>query len=182
MVEAPKELPIKVVEAREHLKQTGETRDAEILRLIYAATEFAEGFTGRTMITQTLDCVLEAFPSCGEIKLPRPPLQAVVSLKYRDEENVEQTMPTADYEVDANEWAPRIVLATDKSWPGTYARADAVTARIRVGYGGAAKVPYQAQAACLLHVEAHFDRDERMMEKLLEACERLLWPLRNVGV
>lgn len=178
VVTAPLELPLMVVEAREHLKETSTARDAEILRLIYAAVDFAEGYTGRALITQTLDYALERFPYFGYICLPRSPLQSVTSLKYRDTANVEQTWASSNYEVDADEWDPRIVLGYGKSWPDTYERPDAVTARIVVGYGGAAKVPYAIQTALLFHVEAHYDRDDRAMEMLVERAESLLYPFR----
>jgi hypothetical protein len=67
-------------------------------------------------------------------------------------------------------------------WPVTqYDRVDAVRVRFVCGYGGAAKVPYALQAALLLHVEAHYDRNERMMEKLLTAAENLIFPHRVVS-
>ena len=180
IVTAPLELPVTLVEARDHLKEPTTTRDAEILRLIYAATDFAEQYTGRALITQTLDYALERFPIGDTIRLPRSPLQAVVSLKYRDTANVEQTWATSNYQVDTNEWAPAVVLAYGKSWPDTYERQDAVVVQIKVGYGGAAKVPYSIQTAVLFHVEAHYDRDDRAMEMLVARAETLLYPYRQL--
>jgi uncharacterized phiE125 gp8 family phage protein len=181
---APLELPVLLVEAREQVKETSTTRDAEILRLIYAATDFAEQYTGRALITQSFDYVLEGFPVGfpydydDEICLPRSPVQSVTSLKYRDLSNVEQTWATSNYEVDTNEWEPRIVLGDGKSWPDTFVRHDAVTVRFVAGYGGTAKVPFSIQAAILLHVEAHYDKDERAMPMLVERAETLLHPFR----
>jgi uncharacterized phiE125 gp8 family phage protein len=175
---APLELPVLLVEAREQCKESSTTRDAEILRLIYAATDFAEQYTGRALITQSFDYVLEGFPYEGEICLPRSPLLSVTSLKYRDLSNVEQTWATSNYEVDTNEWEPRVVLGDGKSWPDTFVRHDAVTVRFVAGYGGTAKVPFSIQAAILLHVEAHYDKDERAMPMLVERAETLLHPFR----
>jgi uncharacterized phiE125 gp8 family phage protein len=175
---APLELPVTVVEAREHVKESSTTRDAEILRLIYAATDFAEQYTGRAFISQTFDYVLDGFPYESEIRLPRSPLISVTSLKYRDTANVEQTWATSNYEVDNDEWEPRVVLGDGKSWPDTFVRHDAVTVKFVAGYGGAAKVPYAIQTAILFHVEAHYDRDERSMEMLVARAETLLYPFR----
>jgi uncharacterized phiE125 gp8 family phage protein len=183
VVEEPKELPVKVLEAREHLKETSTARDAEILRLIYAATEWAAGFQGRTYITTTYDFAMPSFPYYPyEIDLPRVPVAAVVSVKYRDGANVEQTLATSEYQVLKDEWRARIALASGKAWPATYERGDAVTVRFTAGYGGAGKVPFQVQAAILLFVEAYYDRDERMFDKLLEAAQSLLYPLRVVRI
>lgn len=175
---APLEEPVTLAEARAQLREPPTDLDAQILAQIFAGREHAEGFTGRALITQVWDLVLERFPCSSEIALPKPPLQEVVHVKYRDRANVEQTLATSAYQVDTHDSSPRIVLATNESWPDTYERIDAVTVRFKAGYGGTAKVPYQIQAAILLHVEAHIDRDERQMEKLLDARDSLLWPQR----
>jgi len=45
-------------------------------------------------------------------------------------------------------------------------------------------LPEDMKSALLLHVEMEFDRDDRMMDKLLLTAERLLWHYRitNLGV
>lgn len=44
-------------------------------------------------------------------------------------------------------------------------------------------IPENVVSAILLHVEMEFDRDEKLMDKLQLAFERLLWPYRtNLGV
>lgn len=160
LVTAPLEEPITLAEARAHLRVTATDEDAKILALIFAAREYAENFTGRALVTQTWDLVLECFPRGREIRLPKPPLQQVVHVKYRDVDNVEQTLATSDYQVDADDTSPRIVLATNKSWPDTYDRIDAVTVRFKAGYGGTAKVPYAIQAAMLLLIGHWFENRE----------------------
>jgi uncharacterized phiE125 gp8 family phage protein len=181
LVAEPLELPVTLAQARAHLKETSTARDVEILRGIYAATEWAAGFQGRTYISTTYDYAMPRFPYAPhEIDLPRVPVEEVVSVKYRDGANVEQTLATSEYQVLKDEWSARIALASGKSWPSTYERGDAVTVRFTAGYGAAGKVPFQVQAAILLHVEAHYDRDERMMDKLIGAAESLLYPGRVV--
>lgn len=180
VVTAPLELPVTVVEAREHLKESSTSRDAEILRLIYAATDFAEQYTGRALVTQTLDHFVERFPYGTTLSLPFSPVVSVTSLKYRDVANVEQTWASSNYEVDSDEWDPRLVLAYGIDWPDTYERHDAVTVRYVAGYGNAAKVPYSIVTAILFHIEAHYDRDERSMDLLVARAESLLYPFRLV--
>jgi hypothetical protein len=45
-------------------------------------------------------------------------------------------------------------------------------------------LPEDLKSALLIHCEIEFDRDERNMDKLMQTCERLLWPYRisNLGV
>lgn len=177
LITAPTEHPISLAEARKHLMDPPTARDAQILALIYAAVEHAEDYLGRGLCTQTWELVLPSFPLC-EVKLPKPPLQQVVSIKYRDANNVEQTLSASDYQVVFDEYRGQVKPVSTASWPSTYERLDAVTVRFKCGYGVAAQVPYSMQAALLLHVEAHFNRDERQMEKLLEARDALLYPRR----
>jgi uncharacterized phiE125 gp8 family phage protein len=171
LITAPTEEPVTLQEARLQLRDPPTELNASIVKLIYSAREWCEDFTGRALITQTWELVLSEFVEC--IQLPLPPLQSVVSVKYRDTANVEQTLSSSAYEVAKDEYGARLTLATGSSWPATYERVDAVRVRFTAGYGGAALVPNALQAACLLHIEAHFDRDERMMEKLLVAAESL---------
>jgi uncharacterized phiE125 gp8 family phage protein len=179
LITAPLEEPVLLVEAREHLKEPGTARDAEIMRLIFSARTWGEFYTGRAFITQTWEVVLDAFPLGSDaIYLSPPPLQTVVSVKYRNTINAEITLAPTEYQVDSNESWGRVVLADGKSWPDTYNRIDAVRVRFVCGYGGAGAVPFDVQAAILFHVEAHYDRDERMMEKLIAASEALLYPRR----
>jgi uncharacterized phiE125 gp8 family phage protein len=176
LITAPLELPVTLAEARAHLRVTSTTEDALILALLYAATEHAEDFTRRRFITQTWELVLDRFPE--EFALPNPPLQSVSSLKYLDEAHVEQTLASSAYQVDVVSEPGRVTAAIDTSWPSLSEKINAVTLRFVCGYGGATKVPFAIKAAVLLHVEAHFDKDERLMEKLLTACESLLFPYR----
>jgi uncharacterized phiE125 gp8 family phage protein len=173
LITAPAELPLTVLEAKAHLKETSDERDAEILALIHAATDHAENYTGLRMVDQTWEMVLDEFPSAfGLLK----PLLSVTSVKYLDVNDQEQTLPSTEYQVDlVNGW---VVPAPGTSWPDTSDKINSVVVRFTCGYGGAAKVPYALQASMLLHVEAHYDRDERMMDKLLESADRLLFPYR----
>lgn len=40
-------------------------------------------------------------------------------------------------------------------------------------------IPEDIKSALLLHIEAEFDRDERLFELLLKRSENLLWPHRT---
>src|SRR5690348_2350837 len=49
--------------------------------LITVARESAEKFTGRSFVQRTLELALDSFP-CGAIRLPRGPLQELLSIGY----------------------------------------------------------------------------------------------------
>lgn len=91
------------------------TEDDDLARLITAAREYCEKYTGKAFATQTLELYLDAFPDT--IVLPCPPLQSVTSIKYKDSAGTETTVATADYIVDTDGWTARIVPAYGVSWP-----------------------------------------------------------------
>jgi uncharacterized phiE125 gp8 family phage protein len=175
LIAAPLEHPVTLAEARQHLRVTTTAEDALILALIYAAVEHAETFTSRALITQTWELSIDTF-SGSAIELPKPKLQSVTSVKYIDLDGATQTVPAADYQVDALTEPGRIKLVPTASWPSVKEQLNAVTIRFVAGYGLAAAVPFQIKAAILLLVQYHEQRDA--MAKILEAAERLLWPYR----
>ena len=97
---APTAEPISLADAKLHLRTiTGDTTEdsAVITPLIQAAREYCENITGRALASQTV----KAYPDkWGLWRLPRPPLTAVASIKYYDEDGTEYTLAAADYQVD----------------------------------------------------------------------------------
>ncbi|OIO03165.1 MAG: hypothetical protein AUJ49_05020 [Desulfovibrionaceae bacterium CG1_02_65_16] len=148
----PSSLPVTVAEAKEHMVVSTSADDSLIAAFIAAATDAAQGITGRQLVEAEYELVLDQFPTrfpgwlCGEwlehnsIELPLPPLlsveaqPAVSSIKYIDAEGVEQTMPTADYTVDADSLLGRVYPAYGKSWPATRAVPNAVRIRYICGW------------------------------------------------
>jgi uncharacterized phiE125 gp8 family phage protein len=179
LITPPAVEPILLADAKLHLRVTESTYDAVITRLIASAREYVEQYTGRALITQTWEKYLDKFPE--GIDLFNPPLQSVTSVTYVDLNGVTQNLAGTEWATDDKQEPAWVVPAYGKDWPDTLDTMNAVTVRFVCGYGAAGTdVPYQMQAACLLHIEAHYDRDERMMEKLIEAADRLIFPLRLV--
>lgn len=174
----PSELPITLAEAREHLRLGSDTsQDGKVLALCYAAAEAAEGYTGRALCTQTWDLALDRFPEC-ELTMPKGSLRSVSFVKYIDTAGVEQTLSSTYYQVDTKQDPGRFGQAYGFTWPCPREQLSAVTIRFVCGYGGVAAVPFTIKAGCLLHVQAHFDRDDREMAKLIEAAQSLWFPHR----
>src|SRR5436190_14395629 len=82
LIAAPSFEPISLAEAKLHLKSETTDDDALIGTIIAAARELAEQRTGRALIDQRWERVLDVFPDA--IQLARPPLVSVESLKYVD--------------------------------------------------------------------------------------------------
>lgn len=91
---------------------------AVLTLLVQAMREYAENLTGRAFVQRTLQLNLDSWPECGIFVLPSPPLIAVASVKYTDENNVLQTLDTALYTVDDQAEPGRIVPAwMSAAWP-----------------------------------------------------------------
>lgn len=181
LVTGPQQEPLTIAEVKSHCRVAASvtTHDFELATLIVAAREWCERETRRKLVTQTWDWKLDAFPDEDVIELPLVPVQSVTSVLYVDEDGVTQTVNTADYDVDASSEPARVqVAASGSGWPalGDSPIVNAVTVRFVVGYGLAAKVPDVLKLAMKLHVEAHFDRDEKMMPALITAAENLVRP------
>lgn len=136
---APSAEPILSAEAKLWLKLDSDTTDDTIVAsLIKAARIYCEAITGRALITQTWYYYLDSFPYENFIKLPKPPLQSVTSIKYTDSNGTLTTMSASDYSVDTDSFVGRIVLNYGKSWPvATLATKNPIVIEYICGYGAA---------------------------------------------
>lgn len=156
LITAPTSYPVTLEEVQKHCSAP-ETDFESILEICRkAATDEAEQFTGRALIEQTWDLYLDAFPTQGPIRIPKPPLIEVVGV-YVDEALIDTATYIVDADSDPAGQPARVTLATGGSWPTPSASANAVRIRFRAGYvedGDAspivATVPYAIKAAILM--------------------------------
>lgn len=105
--------------------------DDQIAPLIPAARSWCEQYQNRAYITQTLALALDCWPCALDIRLPRPPLQVVVSVEYGDPV---KTWPASCYIVDDFAFVGRLVRKA--SWPnGTLPEVNGVRTTYVAGYG-----------------------------------------------
>jgi uncharacterized phiE125 gp8 family phage protein len=145
--------PISLSELKSHLRVDCSDEDELLTALITAGREHIEDITHRTLLTQTWDYSLSAWPSVDYIKLPGGNLQSVTSVKWKDDDGTETTLTlTTDYLVETNgEGIGRIVLPYGESWPsGTLYPSNPITIRYVAGWTTAALVPYKIKAALLM--------------------------------
>jgi uncharacterized phiE125 gp8 family phage protein len=92
--------------------------DSDIESLITGARALCEAGCQRAFVTQTFDLCLDEFPAgCrGEIRVPRPPLVSVASVKYYAPDGTLTTIDAADYYVSTGGEPGRIVPVADY-WP-----------------------------------------------------------------
>jgi len=192
LISAPATEPISITEARAHLRVTDSDNDSLIAIFIKAATQNVEGpdgFLGRALVTQTWELVIDGFPD-SEIKIPLPPLQQIVSIKYDDAAGAEQTLAPSGYTVDAVS-QPGWVVPGTAGWPSTIDAINAVRIRFICGYAPTAdsppdpagNVPFPIKAAILLHLGSLYAHREdvivgNIVSEMPRSSEMLLRPHR----
>jgi len=135
---APAQYPVTIGEAKSHLNiDLDNTDDDEDIKSnISTATQTAEQFLHRRLITQTWYLYLQGWPDCDRMTMPLGKLQSVTSIKYKDSDGDESTFSSDDYIVNTDSDPGEIVLGYGKSWPSTtFYPSNPVTIEFICGYG-----------------------------------------------
>lgn len=183
---APAQYPVTLQQAKTHLRIDDDqiADDALVIGLIAAATDYAETFTRRALISQTWDGVMDDFPNGDAFRLAFPPLQSVTSITYTDANGDSQTFSSAKYIVDIVSKPARIALAYQQEWPVTREIANAVTVRFVAGYGDdPSDVPEGIRLAMLLMIGHWYENREAIVampsgmtyQEAPEGAKALLW-------
>lgn len=169
--------PVTLLEAKQHLRVDVDDDDALIGSLIAAARQAAETITGRQLMTARWKLVLDAFPGATfmhagtgatfslpshAVLLAKCPVQSVLSIEYLDMNGNLQTMPMADYVLDAACEPARLSPVFGKSWPPTLPQIGAVTVTFDAGYGLASAVPEGIKSWIKLRVGSLYGHREEV--------------------
>jgi uncharacterized phiE125 gp8 family phage protein len=187
LITAPTDDVVTLAEAKRQLRITNDDSDEMITALIAAAVAQLDpaggGWLGRALRPQTWELRSDSFPcwyaGCGydrnfrrqfTFELPYPPLMSVDSVKYDDDDGVEQTLTEGvGYRVIGLGSINRTSIAPiyNGSWPPS-ARRDAESVRVRftAGYPVAAdgapdSLPGPIKQAALLMVRHLYGLGER---------------------
>ncbi|MET3915149.1 putative phiE125 gp8 family phage protein [Variovorax sp. OAS795] len=203
VVTPPPVEPVTIEEAFVHLRLDDPTEanpdTAAVQAQIVSAREQCEQITRRAFVQQTLrltrgpdrrngerrgwdwfiggGCV-----AWGDIELLRPPFIEMVSLKYFDDANTQQTVDPDDYFV-TSDLVPKLRFVGGFSTPSIYLRDDAVQIEYTAGYAPVpadpdaepptaidyrANVPSSIKQAILLAVQLQYDELTPEKRKALE--------------
>lgn len=163
---APTTEPVTKDEAKLHIRHglasNDTTEDALLDRLIAAARDYVQDYTGRSLYTQTWQASLASFPE--KLWLPMAaPLQSVTFVKYYDEDNALQTLSSSIYTLPAFHEPALLMRVTSESWPGVYVREDAVQIEYVTGATSAAAIPQPLTQAVLLLVGHWYEQREAVL-------------------
>lgn len=180
LITPPASEPVSLAEAKAYLRIDTNDEDALISGLITAAREYCELFQNRAYLTQTWELSFDCFPPMP-IKLPRPPLVSVESVKVIDTTGAETTLDPSDYIVDTDSEPGRIAFAYGKCWPSvTLQPVNAVKIRYTAGYDDAKKVPQSVKQAMLIYIAHRYENPDT--DDVPEVVRTLLWPDRVVPI
>lgn len=126
--------------------------DEQLAELLPAAREWCEDYQNRAYITQTFELALDCWPNGNGIILPRPLIQNVESVSYKNSEGASTQWAPANYVVDDFSEPSRIIRGRDISWPSAnLAATNGIIIRYVAGYGDAPEdVPAKIKQAIIL--------------------------------
>lgn len=165
LITPPEDEPLTLIEVKQHLGVEHDEQDTLIGLYLAAARQWIDGpswLGGRTLMPQTWELVLDAFPT-HEIALPLTPVQSITSITYDDADGNSMLVDGDEYYLDKDSNPAWLVPLTD-GWPTTLDAVNAVRIRFVAGYADAAAVPAPIKAALLLLVGHLFSNREEVAQ------------------
>ena len=126
--------PITLTALKVQLGISDTNSDTVLTRRITEARKWAEIYTKRSIMPQTHELRLDAFPSDGMIELPFPQVVSIVSVKYIATDGALTTVDAADYTLDTVPLVPFVRPVYGESWPSPRVEASAVRVQYTTGY------------------------------------------------
>lgn len=186
LVNGPSGYPVTLQQLKEHVAIAHTDDDALLERLLQAAVSAVERKLWSKLVTQTWDFYFDSFAS--PIRLPFPPCQSVVSLKYRDNNGTLQTLATTVYEAGDDNGVGIVRLAYNQTWPTCRGHYDDVVIRATVGYGPPEDVPAELKLAICQTAANAYEFRETYLEanRIVELPQGVdsflsLWSFAEVG-
>ena len=143
--------PVDLETAKQHCRVEDEVSldDALIGVYLKAATRWVEEYTGRDLMAKTRRVSVPGFPR--RLYLPNgAPNAAIVSVKYYDTANVQQTLSSSVYTLVQFSEPGCLMRVDGQTWPSTYTRDDAVIVEYTTGVSAPTSVPHDLVSAVLL--------------------------------
>ncbi len=144
----PAQEPISLADAKLFARIATSDDDAVISRLIVAARQHVETFTRRALVTQTLRLTTGSLPRSQRLILPRPPVQAVLTVGLRDAAGTLAPFAATDFAADLAAGA----ITLSRRPVGLGAAGVQLQIDYRAGFGEPAAVPEAIRQAILLLV------------------------------
>lgn len=175
--------PVTVAELKSHLRVEHDRDDTYIATLLDAAINQVQEYTERQLLTATWTLLLDSFDY--PVKIEKPPVASIVSIKYYDEDNTEQTLSTDVYQTEVRTDPAIVELKPDQSWPDiTSEREYPIEIEFTAGYTSADNVPMDIKHAIKLIVGNMYTYRDDPPRKLgmTTASQNLLAPYKRATI
>lgn len=157
------ELIVSLDTVKTHLRLPSEYTDEDELlqQYIHATKNYIENHTNLALVSKTFSMYLDEFPTNDYIDLWLYPVNSVVSIKYIDNDNNENTFAATEYSLYNNIRPNRIYLDYGKTWPAATLRsAQGVIINAQAGTNSATIAKPIIQAALLLISNFYENRED----------------------
>lgn len=168
-----------------HIKVSGTSEDLLLSTYLDAAIEDVEDYINRQLMHATYELQISSWSDC--LFLVKTPLVSIVSVKYDDESNAEQTIDPLNYYIEGS----LIRFVNTDPLPRLYNKNNSVRIRYVAGYGAegadeyaqSAAVPARAKIGILRTVADFYENRQDQITgvsetKLTNSTEKYLHPLR----
>jgi uncharacterized phiE125 gp8 family phage protein len=153
--------PIKLEEAKSHLRVDINDDDNLIQNLIKVARENAENWMARALLPQTKILYLDGWPDKLFIKVPFPPLISVTSVTYTDYNFVVYPLSTSVYTVDSVSIPGRVILNWGVIWPITMlCRNNPIAITFTCGYSDVSSIPESIKQGMKIDIADMYEQRE----------------------
>lgn len=189
LITAPAELAVTLARVKAWLWVDHSAHDSMITDMIKAATALMDGHAGvlgRAIINQTWRQDFADWPASTDnfLRLPFPDVSSIVSVKYSDVANVEQTVDAALYQLLEDERGSYLRMTDDFTDPALYDdRIDPVRVTFVAGFGADSDaVPQGLQAGIMQAVANWYKTREGDHSSLPKGVTSAIAPWRRVPV
>ena len=180
---APTDEPITLadVKLRSGIATAVGISDESLQSQLDAAVKWVEDRTNRQLCTASWTMVLDCWPTCGMIYIPRAPLRSITSIKYLPADGSAQaTWSSANYRVVTSTEPGEVTLAYGQSWPSLYPVNKPIEIIFSAGYGAKIAVPDTFKQAITLKCAEWWATNPADAQQCARACEALV-PLLSYG-
>jgi len=130
----PKVEPVDINDIKEHLRITNAQEENYLETLVEAARETCEKQSNRSYVEQTLVVTFNDWPEFP-IELPRPPVQSVEKIEYKDKDGILTIWNSDNYIVDNYSFIPKIYKDYNAELPNVeLAKVNAIQITYIAGY------------------------------------------------
>ena len=131
----PLALPVSLNEVKAHLRIDASDEDALLASMIRAATNTAEDYIGRALITQSWSLFLDHWPAGRRVDLPKSPTQSVDSIRVFADDDTSVMYAPANYYLNAASDPAGIFLRRGVAPPIPTRVTNGIEIKFVAGYG-----------------------------------------------